>query len=156
MNRLILASLISLATVSSAYAQVTVKDPWVRATVPAQKTTGAFMQLSAAADSRLVAVRSSVADMVEIHAMTMSGNVMRMRAVSGVDLPAGKPVDIEPDGFHIMLMGLKKQVKEGDTVPITLVFAGKDGKRQSVEVKAIARPLSAAMGSGGDAGNMGH
>ena len=145
MKHSLIASLISLACLSTtALAQVTVKDAWVRATVPAQKATGAFMQLQATQATRLVAARSPVAGVVEIHEMTMVDNVMKMRAVPGLDLPAGKAVELKPGGYHVMLMDLKGQVKEGQSVPLTLVVEGSDKKRQSVEVKAQVRALNQA------------
>jgi copper(I)-binding protein len=125
-------------------AQVTVKDPWVRATVSQQKTTGAFMQITSAQDARLVEARSPVAGVVEVHEMTMEKDVMRMRAIKGLDLPAGKSVELKPGGYHVMLMDLKQQVKEGDTVPVTLVVEGKDKKRSNVEVKASVKALATA------------
>jgi len=134
----------TLVAASSAYAQVnvTVKDAWVRATVPTQKATGAFMQLQAARDSSFVSVSSPLTPNVEVHEMAMQGDVMRMRQVRSLDLPAGKTVELKPGGYHIMLLNLKGQVKEGDTVPFTLVFEGKDGKRETVEVKAPVRSLT--------------
>ena len=147
MKRLILASLLSLAAASTAFAQVAVKDPWVRATVPAQSATGAFMQLNAAKGARLVEARSPAAGVVEIHEMAMVDNVMKMRAVKGLDLPAGKAVELKPGGYHVMLMDLKGQIKEGDSVPITLVVEGPDKKRSTVEVKAAARPLATPSAS---------
>lgn len=129
---------------STANAQVTVKDAWVRATVPQQQATGAFMQLNAAKDSRLVSASSPLTPVVEVHEMAMQDNIMRMRQIPAVELPAGKAVDLKPGGYHVMLMDLKQQVKEGDTVPITLVFEGKDGKRESLEIKAPVRALNAA------------
>jgi len=127
---------------AAAHAQVTVKDAWVRATVPQQKATGAFMQLNAAKDSKLVAASSPVTPVVEVHEMTMQDSVMKMRQIPGLDLPAGKTVELKPGGYHVMLMDLKQPMKEGDTVPLTLVFEGKDGKRESVEVKAAVRALN--------------
>jgi periplasmic copper chaperone A len=141
-SALFLAMTVSL----SAQAQVTVKDAWVRATVPQQKATGAFMQLQSAQDAKLVSAQSPVAGVVEVHEMAMDGGVMRMRAVPHLDLPAGKAVDLKPGGYHVMLMDLKGQVKDGDTVPVTLVVEGKDGKRQSVELKVPARSAAAAPG----------
>lgn len=126
-----------------AQAQVTVDKPWVRATVAQQKATGAFFQLNAATDSRLVEVKSSVAGVAEIHEMAMQGDTMKMRAVPGLDLPAGKLVELKPGGYHVMLMDLKRQIKPGESVPLTLVFESKDKKRQSVEVQAEARQLGA-------------
>jgi copper(I)-binding protein len=141
MKRSKLAMLLFICAPAIVYGQVTVKDAWVRATVPQQKSTGAFMQLTSAAGSRLVEVRSGVARVAEIHEMSMDGNVMKMRAVPGVDLPAGKAVELKPGGYHVMLVDVKNQIKDGDNVPITLVFEGKDKKRETLEVKAVARPL---------------
>ncbi len=126
-----------------AMAQVTVKDPWVRATVSQQKATGAFMQITSAQDAQLVAASSPVAGVVEVHEMTMEKDVMKMRAMKGLDLPAGKSVELKPGGYHVMLMDLKQQMKEGDTVPMTLVVEGKDKKRSSIEVKAAVKALTA-------------
>ena len=123
-------------------AQVTVKDPWVRATVPAQKATGAFMQITSAQDARLVEAKSPVAGVVEVHEMVMEKDVMKMRAMKGLDLPAGKTVELKPGGYHVMLMDLKEQMKEGTTVPVTLVVESKDRKRSTVEVKAAVKPLT--------------
>lgn len=136
--------ILSVATLlaAGAHAQVTVKDPWVRATVPAAKASGAFMLLQSAQDARLVEVRSPVAGMVEIHQMSMDNGMMKMSAVDGIDLPAGKPVALASGGYHVMLMGLKQQMKEGDTIPLTLVVQKKDKKLETVDVKALVRPLN--------------
>lgn len=147
MKNLILASVIALFT-TGAFAQVTVKDPWARATVPHQKATGVFMQLTARQDARVVEAQSSVADVAEIHEMKMENEVMKMRPVSDLPLPADKTVELRPGGFHIMLMGLKQQIKEGDLVPLTLVIENKDKKRETIALQVPARPLnSMAAGS---------
>jgi len=143
---LLVATLLAFGPIH-ALAQVAVSEPWVRATVPQQKATGAFMSLTSRSDARLVEARSPVAGVVEIHEMTMSNNVMRMRAVPSVPLPAGKTVELKPGGYHVMLMDLKAQVKEGDSVPITLVVEG-GGKRETIEVKAPAKALTAAPSQG--------
>ena len=125
-----------------AAAQVAVKDPWVRATVPQQKATGAFMQIETRQATRLIEARSPVAGVVEFHEMKMENNVMKMRQVDGLDVPAGKAVELKPGGYHVMLMDLKEQMKEGASVPVTLVFEGADKKRETVEVKATVRSLT--------------
>jgi periplasmic copper chaperone A len=142
MNKFVIAATLAAACAGPAIAQITVKDPWVRATVPQQKATGAFMQIESKADTRLIEASSPAAGVVEIHEMKMENNIMKMRAVKGVDVPAGKAADLKPGGFHIMLMDLKQQAKEGDTVPLTLVFEGRDKKRETVEVKAPVKPLA--------------
>lgn len=106
---------------SLACAEVTIADPWVRATVPAQKATGAFMQMTSTTNVKLVAAQSPVANVVEIHEMKMDNNVMKMRQISGLDLAAGKTVELKPGSYHIMLLELKQQVREGDAVPVSLV-----------------------------------
>jgi copper(I)-binding protein len=126
-------------------AQVAVSEPWIRGTVAQQKATGAFMLLKADRDSRLVAAKSPVAGVVEIHEMAMEKDVMKMRALpNGLELPAGKTVELKPGGYHVMLMDLKQQMKEGETIPMTLVIEGKDKKQTLLDVKAPVRPLAAA------------
>jgi periplasmic copper chaperone A len=146
MKRFAVTILTTAAFATSAWAQVSVKDAWVRATVAQQKATGAFMRISAPHDARLVEAHSSVADSVEMHEMSMQADVMKMRAVAGIDLPAGKPVDLKPGGFHLMLLELKQQLKEGDSVPITLVVEDKDKKRQTIQLTAPVRSLNAQQG----------
>ena len=140
-KRLLLAAAAGLLSLQAA-AQVGVTDPWIRATVPAQKATGAFMQLRSARPARLVGASSPAAGRVEIHQMEMQGQAMRMHAVDAVELPAGQPVDLAAGGYHIMLLDLKRQMKEGEQVPLTLVVAGADGKREHVEVSVPVRPLA--------------
>lgn len=140
--RTIAAAALMVAATAQAQVNVTVKDAWVRATVPTQKATGAFMQLQAAKDSKFVSVSSPLTPNVEVHEMAMQGDVMRMRQVQAIELPAGKTVELKPGGYHIMLLNLKAQVKEGETVPFTLVFEGKDGKRETVEIKVPVKSLT--------------
>jgi copper(I)-binding protein len=130
---------------SAAHAQVKIDEPWVRATVPQQKATGAFMRLTAAKDTRLVGVTTPLTPKAEVHEMAMQDNVMRMRQIPAIELPAGKPVELKPGGYHLMFLDLPAQVKAGDQVPLTLIFEDKSGARQTVEVKAPVRALNAAM-----------
>jgi copper(I)-binding protein len=126
---------------TGALAQVTVLDPWVRATVPQQKAAGAFMRLQSATSQRLVGVSSPVAGRAELHEMAMENNTMRMRQVDAIDLPAGKPVNLASGGYHVMFFDLKRQLKEGETVPVTLVL--QDGaKKSSVTVEAQVKPMT--------------
>jgi copper(I)-binding protein len=128
-----------------AQAQTTVAEPWVRGTVAQQKASGLFARITSTQGGTLVSVSSPVAGVVEIHEMSMAGNVMKMRALpAGLALPAGKAVELKPGGFHIMLMDLKQQLKDGDTVPVTLVIEGADKKRETLEIKAPVRALNPA------------
>ena len=127
--------------ISATQAQTTVKEPWVRGTVAQQKATGAFMQVTSAQGGKLVSASSPSAGVVEIHEMAMEGSTMKMRAVPALDLPAGKSVDLKPGGYHVMLMDLKRELKAGESVPVTLTIEGPDKKRETVEVKAAVRTL---------------
>ena len=123
--------------------EVTIREPWVRGTVHGQKTTGAFMQLTANEPASLTAVESPVAGSVEIHAMKLENDIMKMRPVSKLDLPAGKAVELEPGGYHVMLMDLKQPLKKGEAIPIVLRFEDRDKKVRIIEINAEVRELAA-------------
>ncbi|MBP6110192.1 MAG: copper chaperone PCu(A)C [Rhodocyclaceae bacterium] len=136
---------LQMATISIASSAeiLTVSNPWVRATVPAQQVTGAFMTLTAAADLRLVAVSSPQAGMVEIHQMAMENNVMQMRALpDGLALPKGKAIELKPGGYHLMVMDLKRPMQQGAWLPLTLTVETKDKKRSTVVVSAEVKALT--------------
>ncbi len=152
MKKILIASLAALALNAWAQSSVRIDDVWVRGTVAQQKATGAFMRLTAQRDTRLVAASSPAAGLVEIHEMSMDQGVMKMRAIAGLDLPAGKTVELKPGGYHVMLMDLKAPVAADQPVPLTLVFESRSGQREQVEIKAPARALNAAAMPGA----MGH
>ena len=127
---------------AAAQADVTVKESWVRGTTPAQKATGAFMEITSSEAAALLSASSPVAGVVEIHTMKMEDGVMKMRALPKLDLPAGKAVKLAPGGNHVMLMDLRQQMKKGDVVPITLKIEGADKKVQTLEIKAEVRDLA--------------
>ena len=125
---------------------VDVQGAWLRATVPGQSGTGGFMSLrSPAAALQLVGFSTPVAGTAELHEMAMDGNVMRMRPVDGLDLPAGQTVELKPGGHHLMLMALKRPLTAGSTVPLVLRFKTPDGKL--LEQK-VAVPVRAAAPTG--------
>lgn len=121
-------------------AAVTVEGAWARATVQGQRGTGAFMNLTAAQGTRLVGISTPVAGVAEVHEMKMDGDVMTMRAVPALDLPAGKTVQLKAGSFHLMLMDLKKPLTVGSTLPLTLVF--RDGKGVESQ-QALTLPVRA-------------
>ncbi|MBD8595565.1 copper chaperone PCu(A)C [Pseudomonas sp. CFBP 8758] len=135
--------LAALSLTGYAIAQTTVEDAWARATVPGQPATGAFMTLTADSDSTLISVQSPVAKDTQIHQSTMNGDVMSMLPINEVSLPAGEPVVFDANGYHVMLMGLITQVKEGDAVPLTLKIKNAQGEEETLEVEAVARALNA-------------
>jgi len=142
MNRQLLALALAGLVSLPALAQVSVSDPWVRATVPQQKVAGAFMQLRSAKAARLVGVKTPVAGRVELHQMAMEGQTMRMRAVESIELPAGQTVNLASGGYHVMLFDLQRQLKEGEQVPLTLTVVDAAGKRADVAVTAPVKPLT--------------
>lgn len=143
MKRLILLTAFLFA-VSAAAADIEVSDAWVRGTVAAQTATGAFMNIRSNRDLALVGVASPVGD-AELHEMQLENGIMKMRAASRLDLPAGKTVALKPGGYHIMLTGLKKVLQPGDKLPIVLTVEDAAKRKQQIEVTADVRPL------GGDA-----
>ena len=145
-----LKTLIFAATLmgSIVHAQsVDVKDAWVRTSVQGQKATGAFMKLTAKDGAKLVAASSPVAGVTEVHEMKMEGDIMKMKAVAGgLDLPAGKTVELKPGGYHVMLMDLKAALPKDSTIPLTLVFKDAKGMESRLELKvpvAVAAMASA-------------
>lgn len=135
----LLLALAALAPSAAANAQIEAKNVWARATVQGQMGTGAFMTLTAKEPVRLVGAASPVAGVVEIHEMAMEGNVMRMRAIEGLDLAAGKPVELKPGGYHVMLMDLQRTLKPGEKIPVELHFETKDRKRIKLPLEAEVR-----------------
>ena len=131
-------ALIAALACGTVYAQgVEIKDAWVRASVPGQKATGAFMKITAKDGVKLIGVSSPAAGVAEVHEMKMEGDVMRMRAVAGgLDIPAGKTVELKPGGYHLMLMDLKAALPKDGTVPLTLLFKDAKGVESKVELKA--------------------
>ena len=115
-------------------AVVKVDGAWVRATVQGQKGTGAFMSITATEGARLVSVSSSAAGVAEVHEMKTENDIMKMRAVPFVDLPAGRAVEFKPGGYHIMLMDLKQPLPVGSKLPLTLVFKDAKGVQSKLEL----------------------
>lgn len=132
-----LAALMPLA----AAAGVTATGAWVRGTVPAQQTTGAFVTLQSSEEAKLVGVATPAAASAEIHASESHGGVMHMHAVDALPLPAGRRVELKPGGFHIMLVGLTRKLAAGDEVPLTFTIEERDGKRTHLQVRAQVRAL---------------
>lgn len=133
-----IAALLLAAALPAAAANVQVTDAWARATMPGQKVSAAYMTIRSDADAKLVGVSSVAVPRVELHEMKMDGEVMRMREVGTLALPAGKPVKLEPGGYHIMLMNLDRAIAAGEAVPLTLTIES-GGRQETVEVKAEAR-----------------
>ncbi len=130
-------------------ADVKVEGAWVRTAVEGQKGTGGFMKITAKQDMKLVGISSPVAGLGEVHEMKMDGDVMKMRAIpGGLDLPAGKTIELKPGGLHLMLLDLKQALPKDTSVPVTLLLKDKDGKDTKLELKL---PVSARAPAGATA-----
>ena len=125
---------------------VSVSKAWVRATVAGQSVAGAYMDITAKANATLVGVASPVAARAELHTMTMDGGVMKMRPLDKLDLPAGKAVNLKPGGYHVMLIDIKRELKAGERVPLTLTVQDPRGTKSTLQVDAEVRREAAAGG----------
>lgn len=146
----------TLSTTTTAWAQsVDVKAAWARATVQGQMASGAFMTLTAKDGARLVGVSSPVAGVAEVHEMKMDGDVMKMRPVEGgLELPAGKAVELKPGGYHVMLMDLKTPLVKNTTIAVTLLFKDSKGNQSRLELKLpVSQTPPAGASTGGHAGH---
>jgi copper(I)-binding protein len=149
MKHLVIAALMALTSTAWAQSTVKVEDAWVRGTVAQQKATGAFMRLTPSANARLVEASSPVAGVTEIHEMAMEKDVMKMRRIPGLDLPAGRTTELKPGGYHVMLMDLKQPLQAGQNVPITLVFEDANKLRFTQQIEAPIQALGASHGGHG-------
>lgn len=138
----------------AADAGVRARDAWARPTVPAQSVGGAYLTLENAgpAADRLLGASTPAAQAVELHSMQMDGNVMRMRQVEAIELPAGGSVALAPGGLHLMLMGLKAPLKAGDRLPLVLRLERAGELRTELRVSPTAPGGAAAMPAGHDHG----
>ena len=138
---------------SALHAQnVEVSNAGVRSTVQGQKGTGAFMNITAKDGAKLVGVSSPVAGVAEVHEMKMDGDIMKMRALPVLDLPAGQTVQFKPGSYHLMLMDLKQPLSKGSTVPLTLRLQDAQGieTRLEVSVPVNTAPPAAMAGNAAD------
>jgi len=132
------ASALALAAAGShAQTAVTVESPWARPTVQGQAAGGGFLRIVGGPTSdKLVSASADIAGRVELHTMSMDGNVMRMRQVDSIDIPAGKTVELKPGGLHVMFMDIKTPLKTGASFPLTLKFE----KAGDVKVNVAVQP----------------
>ena len=125
---------------------IRIGHPYARATVAGQTTGVGFLKLdNAGADDTLLAATAAVASRVELHSMRMDGDVMQMRQVDAIALPAGKTVELKPGGWHLMFIGLKAPLKAGDKFPMKLKFERAGEVEVTVNIDALA-PAAAASG----------
>ena len=116
-----------------------ISHAWAGAMVPGQEVGAAYMVLQSATDASLTGVGSPAADSIEIHSMAMNNGVMEMRMLETLSLPAGKVVKLEPGGLHLMLFDLKKPLKAGEEITLTLRIKGEGGKTRMQDVRVPIR-----------------
>ena len=135
--------------VFAADAGLTVDDPYVRLAPPGAQTTGAFMTIhnSGSVDRKLVKAESSAAKTVQLHNHINENGVMKMRQVDSIDVKANAQAELKPGSYHVMLIDMTAPLKEGDTVPITLIFD--DGTKTAVAApvrkQAMSMPVDKTM-----------
>ena len=145
-KRLALASLIAPLMSCSQPAQLEVKNPWTRDTVGSVANAAIFMSITSPTEDRLVSASTPAARKTDLMTMGGGGNVMEMKYLQGIDLPANTPVSLNPTGLHVWLANLHRPLKAGETIPLTLRFE-KAGDRQ-ITVSVIA-PSAPPPNSGG-------
>ena len=102
---------------------LTIGHPYARPTAPSQPTGGGYLKLvNKGPADRLLSASAPIASGVEMHSMGMEGDVMRMREVDAIDVPAGKTVELKPGGLHLMFVGLKAPLAAGQRFPLKLKF----------------------------------
>jgi periplasmic copper chaperone A len=129
--------LFGIGAASAQTGQLEVDNAWARATPGKSATGAAYVTIRSPTADKLVAASSLVAKKAELHTMSMSGMVMKMRPIASIDIPAGQPVTLAPGGLHIMLVGLAKPLKAGQTFPLTLTFAMAGSRTVNVAVEKI-------------------
>lgn len=131
-----------LVSVSIYAGDIQIEGAWSRATTPGQDAAMVDMTITSKQTATLVGVATPVAHSAELHSMTTENGMMKMRQVNAIELPAGQAVNLGEAGYHVMLIGLKKQLNAGDSVPVTLrVQAGKH-KTVKIDVTAEVKPLT--------------
>ena len=144
-----ISALLLSAGVAAQTGGVEIKDVWARATPGGAATAAVYLTIVSAKPDRLIGISTSAAQQAEFHSMTMDGGVMKMRQVDAIDLPAGQAVTLKPGGFHIMLTGLAKPLKEGESFPLTLSLEHSGQREVTVTVQKIgAMGPQAAPGGG--------
>jgi periplasmic copper chaperone A len=140
-----MAASLAQSTAPSPSAPIAVENPWARATPGNSKTGAAYMTVidRGSAPDRLVGVSSPVAARAQLHTASNENGVMKMRQVDGIPLEPGKPIELKPGGYHVMLVDLKQPLKEGDRFPLTLTFekAGSVAVTVTVQKAGAGAPM---------------
>jgi copper(I)-binding protein len=138
LNKLILP-LLALAPLSMAHAAIDVNDAYARATPPNATTSAVFATIENTGDKDRVIVEaaSQASSVVELHDVIMDGDVMKMRQVKSITVPANGQTILKPGSLHIMLLDVDKPMKEGETINVELTFANGEVQVLTVPVKKV-------------------
>jgi copper(I)-binding protein len=126
---------------SAKVGSVQIENAYTRATVPGQQVAGGFMKIeNKGAADQLISASSPVSGEVQLHEMAMEGNVMKMRQVKDIPVPAGGAVELKPGGLHLMFMNIKAPLVAGQNVPVKLKFAKAGEVEVKMPVNAMGNP----------------
>lgn len=148
MKALFLIPIMFLSTLSYAdvAGNVQVEQAFARAAIQQQRNSAAFMKITNSADTAAITyAKSPVADIVELHTHINDNGVMRMRKIKQIDLPASQMVELKSGGLHVMLLGLNRDLKEGEQIEVTLGFNDKSEKVLSVPVRMMKMRMKKDM-----------
>jgi copper(I)-binding protein len=140
MKSLLLASIL-VGVAPLVLADVTINEPWARATVPGQPVGAVYMKVSSSNAVRLVDIQTDVAKEVQVHTMHNHDGVMKMREHGQLDIPAGQTIELAPGGLHLMLLGLKKPLVAGENLTVKLMFEDTKKVKHTSVVSAPVRPI---------------
>ena len=140
MKKMLAGILLAVCSTGIFAHEVQVNQAWARATPVGQDSAGVFMEILVPRDAKLIEARTRGAKKTELHEMKMERDIMKMRPVKSIPLPANTPTVLKPGGLHIMLLGLKKPLKQGDKLPLTLVveFSGKQKEEILINADVVA------------------
>lgn len=142
----LLVLVFSASALADAATSVTVEEPFARKAIKAQRNSAAFMTLrNSGPEVAIVAAESPVAEIVELHTHVHDNGVMRMRKIDKIELPAGGEVTLKPGGLHVMLLGLKQDLNEGERISVTLKFSDGSSKTIEAPVRMVMRPKMKGM-----------
>lgn len=154
MTKLLLATIAALLTLIAAGGAALAEDSgiridqvWARATPGAARTAAIYLTVTnvGTTPDTLTAASTPTADKSELHVMKMENGIMEMRPVASIAIAPGKSVVLEPNGYHIMLVGLKAPLKEGDKVPLTLTFEHAGAQQVTASVAKIGAMRAGEM-----------
>lgn len=131
-------------------ADIQVEGAWARATLPDQDDGMVSFAITSKQDATLIGITSTACKSVEIHSMTHDNGMMKMREMKTVALPAGKAVDFEKRGYHLMLIGLNSPLKEGGNVPLTLHIKNKNQRMIDIKTLAAVKSITAVKATDGE------